>query len=183
MHAMQDEAGASLTAAHDTPSSPAPVPTGGRRRLYVVLLGLAALVLVLDQATKVWALAALTPGEAVELVGSMIKLNLIRNPGAAFSIGNGSTWVLTAVSLGILVWVVVGARKVGNMPWAVALGLLLGGAVGNLIDRAAEGAVTDFVDVSIWPAFNLADTAITIGVLSLLYVLEGPPSRADRRPE
>jgi signal peptidase II len=60
-------------------------------------------------------------------------------------------------------------------------GLLIGGAVGNLIDRAREGAVTDFVDVSIWPAFNLADTAITIGVLSLLYVLEGPPSRADRR--
>jgi signal peptidase II len=62
-------------------------------------------------------------------------------------------------------------------------GLLIGGAVGNLVDRAAEGAVTDFVDVSIWPAFNLADAAITTGVLSLLYVLEGPPSRADRRPE
>ena len=136
MHAMQDEAGAPLTSAADpTPSTPAPVPTGGRRRLYAVLLGLAAAVLVLDQATKVWALAALTPGEAVELVGSAIKLNLIRNPGAAFSIGNGSTWLLTAVSLGILVWVVIGARKVGNMPWAVALGLLLGGAVGNLIDR------------------------------------------------
>ena len=116
MHAMQDEAGAPLTSAADpTPSTPAPVPTGGRRRLYAVLLGLAGAVLVIDQVTKVWALSALTPGEAVKLVGSVIKLNLIRNPGAAFSIGNGATWVLTAVSLGILVWVVVGARKVGNL--------------------------------------------------------------------
>ena len=58
-------------------------------------------------------------------------------------------------------------------------GLLIGGAAGNLIDRAREGAVTDFVDLPLWPAFNVADAAITIGVLALLYVLEGPPSRAD----
>ena len=134
---MQDEAGAPLTTAADpTPSTPAPVPTGGRRRLYAVLLGLAAVVLVLDQATKVWALRrADARGRPSTLIGSFIRLNLIRNPGAAFSIGDGSTWLLTAVSIGILVWVVIGARKVGNMPWAVALGLLLGGALGNLVDR------------------------------------------------
>ena len=58
-------------------------------------------------------------------------------------------------------------------------GLLLGGAAGNLLDRARDGAVTDFVKLPLWPAFNLADTAITLGVLALLYVLEGPPARAD----
>jgi signal peptidase II len=134
-----------------------------------VLLALAALVLVLDQASKTWALRALTPGEAVDLVGSWVRLNLIRNPGAAFSIGDGSTWVLTLVSLAILGWVVVAARKVGNLPWAVALGLLLGGAVGNLLDRVfrepgpGRGHVVDFIDYFGLFIGNVADIAIVAG--------------------
>lgn len=195
MLAMQDEAGAPLTTAADpTPSTPAPVPSGGRRRLYTVLLCLAALVLVLDQATKVWALAALTPGKAVHLVGSWIQLNLIRNPGAAFSIGDGSTWLLTAISLAILVWVVVAARKVGNMPWAVALGLLLGGAVGNLVDRVfrapgpGRGHVVDFIDYFGLFIGNVADIAIVVGAGIIMVLsfrgtsLAGPvhhPEHAD----
>ena len=177
---MQDEAGAPLTASEPLPSTPAPVRTGGRRRLYAVLLGIASAVLVLDQGSKAWALNSLTPGAAVDLVGSFLRLNLIRNPGAAFSIGHGSTWLLTAVSLGILVWVIVGARKVGNMPWAVALGLLLGGALGNLADRAREGAVIDFIDPVAWPAFNLADACIVVGVFLLLWVVEGRPKRPSK---
>ncbi len=176
MHAMQDEAGASLTAAHDTPSSPAPVPTGGRRRLYAVMLGLAGLTLVLDQLTKIWALRSLTPGEAVDLVGDAIRLNLVRNPGAAFSLGDGSTWVLTLVSLTIVVWVVIGARKVANLPWAVALGLLLGGALGNLVDRffrppgPGRGHVVDFIDYFGWFVGNVADIAIVVaaGIIMVL---------------
>ena len=166
---MQDEAGAPLTAFDPLPSTPAPVRTGGRRRLYAVLLGIAAVVLVLDQASKVWALRSLTPGAPVDLVGSFLRLNLIRNPGAAFSIGHGSTWLLTAVSLGILVWVVIGARKVGNMPWAVALGLLLGGALGNLVDRLlrapgpGRGHVVDFIDYFGLFIGNVADVAIVAG--------------------
>ena len=127
-------------------------------------------------------------------MGSLIKLNLIRNPGAAFSIGNGSTWLLTAVSLGILVWVVIGARKVGNMPWAVALGLLLGGAVGNLIDRVfrapgpGRGHVVDFIDYFGLFIGNVADIAIVVGA-GIIMVLSfrgtslvgtGAPPRARR---
>jgi signal peptidase II len=166
---MQDEAGAPLTAFDPVPSTPAPVRTGGRRRLYAVLLGIAAAVLVLDQGSKAWALHSLDPGAPVDLVGSFLRLNLIRNPGAAFSIGHGSTWLLTAVSLGILVWVVVGARKVGNMPWAVALGLLLGGALGNLVDRLlrapgpGRGHVVDFIDYFGLFIGNVADVAIVAG--------------------
>jgi len=176
MHAMQDEAGAPLTADHATPSTPAPVPTGGRRRLYAVMLVLAAAVLLLDQLTKGWALRSLTPGEAVDVVGSAIRLTLIRNPGAAFSLGDGSTWVLTIVSLSIVVWVVVGARKVGNVPWAVALGLLLGGALGNLGDRffrppgPGQGHVVDFIDYFGWFVGNVADIAIVVaaGIIMVL---------------
>lgn len=173
---MQDETGAPLTAAHPTPSTPAPVPTGGRRRLFAVLASLAAGTLVLDQATKVWALAVLTPGEPVDVVGSLIRLNLVRNAGAAFSLGEGSTWVLTAISLTILVWVVLGARRVGNLPWAVALGLLLGGALGNLVDRVfrppgpGRGHVVDFIDYFGWFVGNVADIAI-VGAAALIMVL------------
>ncbi len=177
MHAMQDEAGAPLTTAADpTPPTPAPVPSGGRRRLYAVMLGLAVVTLVLDQLTKVWALRSLTPGEAVDLVGDAIRLNLVRNPGAAFSLGDGSTWILTIISLTIVVWVVVGARKVGNLPWAIALGLLLGGALGNLVDRffrppgPGRGHVVDFIDYFGWFVGNVADIAIVVaaGIIMVL---------------
>ena len=177
MHAMQDEAGASLTPVHPRPSTPAPVvPIGGRRRLYAVMMGLAALTLVLDQASKMWALRSLTPGEAVDLVGDAIRLNLVRNPGAAFSLGDGSTWILTIISLTIVVWVVVGARKVGNLPWAVALGLLLGGALGNLVDRffrppgPGQGHVVDFIDYFGWFVGNVADIAI-VAAAGIIMVL------------
>lgn len=175
MHAMQDEAGTPLTAQRPV-SDPTPTPPPGRRRLFAVLLGLAALVLLADQASKVWALAALSPGEPVDLLGSAIRLNLIRNPGAAFSLGDSKTWVLTLVSLVILGWVVVGARRVGNMPWAVALGLLLGGAVGNLLDRLlrapgpGRGHVVDFIDYFGLFIGNVADIAIVVaaGVIMVL---------------
>ncbi len=187
---MQDEAGASLTAAHPSPSTPAPVPTGGRRRLYAVLLGLAAATLLVDQLTKVWALASLTPGEPVDLVGSALRLNLIRNPGAAFSLGDGSTWILTVISVTILVWVSVSARKVGTMSWAVALGLLLGGALGNLVDRffrppgPGRGHVVDFIDYFGWFVGNVADIAIVVaaGLIMVLTFRGVPLSGRAHRP-
>ena len=174
MHAVQDQAGTALTSAEPSPS---PVPAGrgrlGPRRL-LTLLALATLVA--DQGTKVWALSALTPGEPVDLVGSAIRLNLIRNPGAAFSLGDGSTWVLTLLSLAILVGVLAAARQVRVRSWAVTLGLLLGGAVGNLVDRVVRepgpgrGHVIDFIDYYGWFVGNVADIAIVgaAGVVMLL---------------
>ena len=191
---MQDEAGAPLTPVHPSPSAPAPVLTGGRRRLYAVMFGLALITLVLDQLTKVWALRALTSGEVVEVIGDAIRLNLVRNPGAAFSLGDGSTWILTLVSVTIVGWVVVGARKVGNLPWAVALGLLLGGALGNLVDRffrppaPGRGHVVDFIDYFGWFVGNVADIAIVAaaGIIMVLAftgtAIAGPvhhPEHAD----
>ncbi|KRE61522.1 hypothetical protein ASG78_09140 [Nostocoides sp. Soil756] len=172
---MQDQGRAPLTRAEPSPTPTAP-PRAARRGLRTRLALVALVVLVLDQATKAWALAALTPGEPVDLIGSAIRLNLIRNAGAAFSLGDGSTWVLTLVSLAILVGVVIGARRVANTPWALSLGLLLGGAVGNLVDRFARepgpgrGHVVDFIDYFGFFIGNVADIAIVVaaGVIMVL---------------
>lgn len=127
--------------------------------------------LALDQGSKIWALGALTPGEPRELVGSLLRLNLIRNPGAAFSLGDGATWVLTLVALGIVVWVARAARQVGHRAWAITLGMLLGGAIGNLVDRVlrepglGRGHVVDFIDYFGLFIGNVADIAIVVAAL------------------
>jgi signal peptidase II len=154
----------------------------------VVLGALAAVMFLVDQLSKTWALASLTPGDPVPLVGSWIELDLIRNPGAAFSLGDGSTWLLTAISVGIVVWVLFAARRVGTMPWAVALGLLLGGALGNIADRLfrepgpGRGHVVDFIDYFGLFIGNVADIAIVVaaGLIMVLAFL-GVPLRGPVR--
>lgn len=178
MHAMQDETGTPLTPSAQSTTAPAPDHVQGRSRLFGLLVGVGVLTLLLDQGSKVWALAALTPGEPRELVGSMLRLNLIRNPGAAFSLGDGVTWLLTLVALGIVVWVGRAATRVGHRGWAVTLGLLLGGAIGNLIDRIlrepglGRGHVVDFIDYFGLFIGNVADIAIVgaAGVGAILAV-------------
>jgi len=177
MHDMQDQTGAPLTAAHDVRVHPA-YRQGLRRRLFTILVWVAVLTLAADQATKAWALRALVPGEPVNIVGSAIRLNLIRNAGAAFSIGHGATWALTLVACAVLIFTVVTARRLGSLAWAWALGLLLGGAIGNLVDRLVRppgpgrGHVVDFIDYFGWFIGNLADVAIVgaaifIGTLAM----------------
>ena len=95
--------------------------------------------------------------------------------------GGGGTLVAVVAALALIALVAFFATHLGRPLVWLPTGLLVGGAAGNLIDRAREGAVTDFVDLPLWPAFNVADAAITIGVLALLYVLEGPPSRGSAR--
>lgn len=188
---MQDAAGTPLTAGEPAPSTPASPDEVGRRRLRTRLAAIALTVLVLDQGTKMWALEALTPGQPVDLVGSALRLNLIRNPGAAFSLGDGSTWLLTVLSVAILVGVLVAARRVGNLAWAVALGMLLGGAVGNLLDRLlrepgpGRGHVVDFIDYFGWFVGNVADIAIVLaaGVVMVLSYRGVPVSGRTEAPE
>jgi signal peptidase II len=172
---MQDEAGAPLIAAHDESTSPTTTPAH-RARLFGVLAGTAVAVLALDQLSKLWALRSLTPGEPIDVLGSLIRLNLIRNPGAAFSIGHGATWVLTLIACGVLVFILMTARRLGSTAWAWALGLLLGGSLGNLVDRLfrapgpGRGHVVDFIDYFGWFIGNVADVAIVgaAGVIGLL---------------
>ena len=138
----------------------------------------AATVLVADQATKAAAVATLEGKPARHLIGSVLQLSLVRNPGAAFSVGTGMTIVFTAFAGVISVVIVRTARRLTHRGYALALGAMLGGALGNLIDRlfrwpgALRGHVVDFIELPNFPLFNVADSAIVcaailIGVLSL----------------
>jgi signal peptidase II len=136
----------------------------------------AVLVYAVDQLAKIWALDRLVPGEPVNVIGSLIRLNLIRNAGAAFSIGNGATWVMTLVACGVLVFVLRTARRIGSFGWAWALGLLLGGSLGNLTDRMVRspgpgrGQVVDFIDYFGFFIGNVADIAI-VGAAAFIALL------------
>ena len=154
-----------------------------QRRAVLRAVVVALAVLVADQATKAIVRGSIGRGERVDLVLGVDLVNT-RNSGVAFGFfSGGGTIVAFVAAIALAALLIFFATHLTRPLVWLPTGLLIGGAVGNLVDRAAEGAVTDFVDVSIWPAFNVADAAITIGVLSLLYVLEGPPSRADHRPE
>lgn len=137
-----------------------------RRRLLLGLTALAVAVLVIDQLTKIWAEAALVPGERTSILGDLLGLSLIHNPGAALSIATGMTWVLTIVATVVVVVVVRASRRIGSVGWAIALGLLLGGALGNLADRFlrepgfARGHVVDFIAYGNVFVGNVADIAI-----------------------
>jgi signal peptidase II len=173
---MQDEAGAPLIAADESPASPQPAPD--RRGLFGLLASSAVVAYALDQATKAWALSSLQAGSPVNVIGEHIRLNLIRNAGAAFSIGDGSTWVLTLIAFGVLAVIIRTARRIGSRSWAWALGLLLGGSLGNLTDRMVRepgpgrGHVVDFIDYFGLFIGNVADiaivgSAVVIGLLAL----------------
>jgi signal peptidase II len=133
----------------------------------------AAVTLVADQVLKQWVVSSIAPGEERDVFFG-VDLTYVRNEGVAFgALGDGGALVvvLTAAALaGLTLYFAVNARRAWLWLPAGAIG---GGALGNLADRAREGAVIDYVDPVLWPAFNLADAAIVIGILALLYVVEG----------
>lgn len=149
--------------------------------------GLAVFVLVLDQATKWWAESALEAGRGVPVLGELIQWRLVYNPGAAFGIAADHTWVLTILAVLGVVALTVFAFRVRSVPWAIVVGVLLGGAVSHLGDRLfrppafARGHIVDFIDYFGWFVGNVADIAIVGGAVALgaLTVL-GVPVRAER---
>lgn len=157
-----------------------PVPTRGKPRLVVVFVVIALLVVALDQVSKFYAVERLTPGVVVPVLGDFLGWQLIFNPGAAFSMATGMTWVLTVVAVVVVVVVLRVARRLRSRAWTLALGLLLGGAVGNLIDRlvrepgVGQGHVVDFINYNGWFIGNIADIAIVLAaVLVALLALIG----------
>ena len=157
-----------------------------------VVLGVAVFVLAADIVSKVIVVATLSNRHClvgnfvpspppVRLLGGVLTLCESRNPGAAFGIGGtSSTIVFTAIAVGVIIFIVRTARQINSLPWAIALGLLLGGATGNLTDRIfrapgpLRGWVVDWIQLPHWPVFNLADSSITCGaVLMVLLAVQG----------
>jgi signal peptidase II len=157
-------------------------PRRSRARL---LLGLAAGVLALDVATKLLVVATLSDREPLRLLGGALYLTEARNTGAAFSFAEGATVVFSLIAVAVVVVIVRSARRLFSTGWAVALALVLGGAVGNLIDRVfrdpgfLRGGVVDFISLfdpygQVWPIFNVADSAIVCGgVLGAVLAFRG----------
>ncbi|GAA1513007.1 signal peptidase II [Kribbella lupini] len=149
-------------------------------RLTAVFAVVGLLILGLDQLTKMLALQHLTPGEPVNVIGELLKFNLIRNPGAAFSLGSDFTPVISAIQIAVAVGVIWLSRRLGSAGWAVAFGLLFGGAVGNITDRIFRepspfhGHVVDFLQTPHWAIFNVADMAVTsAAILLVIQTLRG----------
>jgi len=142
-----------------------------RRRGAAWLFGAAGLVFALDRVTKVWAEERLPRG-AIDVIPGVLTFRFATNPGGAFSFGQDAPWFFTAATVIVSVLIVATAFRHTNTVSAVALGLVLGGALGNLTDRLTRGdgfsgRVVDFIDLQIWPVFNVADTAIVVGAVML----------------
>ncbi len=134
----------------------------------------------LDQTTKWWAENALADGHPRQVIGELLQFRLTRNPGAAFSTGTGYTVLLTVIAVVVIGVCIALAGRLASRPWAVALGLLLGGALGNVTDRLLRepgplrGHVVDFLELPHWPIFNVADSAISVAAcLFVLFSLRG----------
>jgi signal peptidase II len=151
--------------------------SGSGERAWRLAGALCGLVVVLDQGAKELVEANLVPGEHVDVLGPL-GLTLAHNRGIAFGLASGGGGALIALTLAALLFVGVLFARNPTRPWMwVAVGLLAGGALGNLADRIRAGAVTDYVDAFGWPPFNLADAAITLGVVVLALSYLGEAER------
>jgi len=198
MHVMQTTPGASLSGRQPDdhgytdrqPGGLVSAPARGRRRPQMhALLLVAGIVLGLDLTSKIVAVRTLSNRTSVDLLDGFLTLRLTRNAGAAFSIGVGMTVVFTAVAVIVIFAILRTARRLYSLPWAIALGGLLGGALGNLTDRifrspgVFRGHVVDFIELPNWPVFNLADSAIVgAGILMFILAARGIPIEGRQPP-
>lgn len=145
--------------------------TGVRPRRYLLLLFVALAAIGVDLLTKEWALASFSEGESVEVIGSFLQFTLVFNTGAAFSMGTDFTWVFTCIASLVVIAIGSMGLRVRSVWWGVTLGLMMGGAAGNLVDRffrdpaPFQGAVVDFIRLPNWPVFNIADSCVVVGAV------------------
>lgn len=172
-------------------AAPRSVSTPVRPAVLVLLVAVALVVAVTDQAVKAWVVATLPVQVPHQVIGNLLIFEHVANPGAAFSLATGATWVFSIIAVAVVVFLIWFARRIRSVAWAVLFGLLLGGTLGNLTDRLIRppgfgvGHVVDFILVPwLLPAiFNLADSAIvTSMILFVLLTLLGRGIDGSRRP-
>lgn len=174
------EQGSSVSEEPDPSPDEGAAPDPARRHTSLIVLACVAVgVIVIDQVTKHWVVSTILPrlqsGEGpIELLGGFVKLTYTENTGAAFSMGTGMTWVFTVIAAVVAIVILRSARRLGSLWWAVALGGLLGGALGNLIDRLTRepgfgrGYVVDWIQLPHFAVFNLADSAIVCSAILMV---------------
>ena len=174
-----------------SPEIPDSTGTGTRRRgtAAFAMLALAAAALVADQLTKLWVVRTMTEGQVTDVLPPLLRWHFIRNPGAAFSIGTDFTWVFTIIMVLVSGFLVYLMFRVRSLAWAAALGLVLGGALGNLTDRLfrapsfGQGHVVDFIAFPNFAIFNIADSCVVCGVILVcLLTLRGIGMDGKRTP-
>jgi signal peptidase II len=176
---MQTTRGTSLTESESSAEGARP-PTQASTRRIALLGAVAVTVIVVDLLTKLAVVGHMSMYETRDVVGSLLRITYTRNAGAAFSFGEGMTAVFGLVAIAVVIAIVRTARSLRSLTWAITLGLLLGGALGNLGDRVfrspgfLRGHVVDWIQLPHWPVFNLADSAIVCGgVLAVLLSWRG----------
>jgi signal peptidase II len=171
---MQTARGTALSARPAGPQRPADP------RRAVLLLAVAGFVYAADVISKAAVVAALSHRQPLRLLGGLLTLRVLRNSGAAFSIGTSMTVAFSLIAVGVIIFILRTSRRMRSLPWTVTLGLLLGGAMGNLTDRLLRapgvfrGDVVDWIQVPHWPVFNVADSSIVCGgILAVLLAMRG----------
>jgi lipoprotein signal peptidase len=158
------------------PDSPAGQAARRQRWRVALLLAVALVVLGLDIITKIIVVATLTDRTPISLLGGFLHLREDRNPGAAFSFAPSMTILFSLIAITVIVVILRSSRRIKSTPWAVTLGLLLGGATGNLVDRIFRypglfrGWVVDWIQIPHWPVFNLSDSAIVCGGILAVFL-------------
>ncbi len=142
------------------------------RSITLALYATAAVVFALDRVTKLWAEAALAGRPPIEIVPGVLSFNYTTNSGGAFGLGRSAPWLFAGATVLVSLVIVSVSFRLDRRPLALALGLILGGALGNLTDRTLNGpglsgSVIDFIDLQVWPVFNLADASIVVGAILL----------------
>jgi signal peptidase II len=159
-----------------------------RRRAAYTLFIVALVAYGLDRVTKVWAEATL-PGDPIDVIPGVLTLRFTTNSGGAFSIGQSAPWFFVGITAIVVVIILATSLRHTSRVVGASIGLVLGGALGNLTDRAFRdegfrGRVVDFIDFHVWPVFNLADAAIVVGAVLLAWVgTRERPSREKQQPE
>ena len=145
-----------------------------RTRLAVWVYGVAAAAYLLDRVTKWLVVDRLVGRPPIDVIPGILRFNYTQNSGGAFGLGGSASWVFAGATIAVSLAIVVLSRRVSRPAFAVGMGLVLGGGLGNLTDRIARGPglsgrVIDFIDFRVWPVFNVADAAIVIGAVLIVF--------------